>query len=53
MLAGGLAGAPAEIKLRRLWKSLATLEQTIPGSRMVELLRFELEALKKLPPHPG
>jgi hypothetical protein len=51
MLAGGLAGAPAEIKLRRLWKSLAMLEETIPGSRVVELLRFELEALEGLPPH--
>jgi hypothetical protein len=26
------------------------LEKTIPGSRLVELLRFELEALEALPP---
>jgi hypothetical protein len=28
------------------------LEQTIPRSRLVELLRFELEALERLPPQP-
>ena len=32
-------------------KCLAMLEETIPGSRIVELLRFELEVLEKLPPH--
>jgi hypothetical protein len=26
------------------------LEQAIPGSRLVALLRFELEALEQLPP---
>ena len=31
-------------------KCLAMLEETIPGSRIVELLRFELEVLEKLPP---
>jgi (p)ppGpp synthase/HD superfamily hydrolase len=47
------AGAPRERlepKLRRHRASLAMLEETIPGSRLVELLRFELEALDQLPP---
>jgi hypothetical protein len=26
------------------------LEEAIPGSRIVEVLRFELEALEQLPP---
>jgi hypothetical protein len=41
------------VKLRRYRKSLEMLEQAIPGSRLVELLRFELEALERLPPEPG
>jgi (p)ppGpp synthase/HD superfamily hydrolase len=47
------AGIPAEElrdKLQRHRESLAMLEQTIPGSRLVELLRFEIEALAELPP---
>jgi (p)ppGpp synthase/HD superfamily hydrolase len=50
------AGVPAEQlddKLRRHRESLAMLETTIPGSRLVELLRFEIEALTELPPDPG
>jgi (p)ppGpp synthase/HD superfamily hydrolase len=49
-------GAPAEEidpKLSRYRKSLAMLDSTIPGSRLVELLRFELEALEALPPGNG
>lgn len=42
--------AEAAVKLARHRKSLAMLEETIPGSRLVELLRFELEALDELPP---
>jgi (p)ppGpp synthase/HD superfamily hydrolase len=38
------------VRLERYRKSLAMLQDTIPGSRLVELLRFELEALKELPP---
>ena len=49
--AGGLSSEDAEVKLRHYRKSLAMLEETIPGSRVVELLRFELEALEELPPH--
>ena len=47
------AGVPAEqlrSKLQRHRESLAMLEQTIPSSRLVELLRFEIEALSELPP---
>lgn len=51
MLIGqGLAPDEAAVKLRRYRKSLAMLEQTLAGSRVVELLRFELEALENLPP---
>jgi (p)ppGpp synthase/HD superfamily hydrolase len=53
LLATGLDRAEAETKLRRYWKSLAVLEQTIPESRVTELLRFELEALENLPPRPS
>ena len=42
-----------EVRLQRYRKSLAMLEETIPGSRVVELLRFELEALEELPPATG
>jgi (p)ppGpp synthase/HD superfamily hydrolase len=51
-LAQGLDPAEAELKLRRHQKSLDMLEQQIPGARIVELLRFELEALEALPPDP-
>lgn len=40
-------------KLRRHRRSLAMLEETIPGSGLVEALRFELEALEQLPPESG
>jgi (p)ppGpp synthase/HD superfamily hydrolase len=46
-------GAPREEihrKLIRNRKSLEMLEETTPGSRLVETLRFELEALDELPP---
>jgi (p)ppGpp synthase/HD superfamily hydrolase len=51
LVAGGLAARDAEVKLRRYRKALAMLAETIPGSRVVELLRFELETLEELPPH--
>jgi (p)ppGpp synthase/HD superfamily hydrolase len=47
------AGVPADElrgKLDRHRESLAMLEETIPGSRLVELLRFEIEAVSELPP---
>jgi (p)ppGpp synthase/HD superfamily hydrolase len=50
-----VAGTPwerLERKLERHKASLAMLDDTIPGSRLVELLRFEIEALDELPPHP-
>ena len=52
LLAGGLDPRAAEVKFRRYRKSLEMLEQAIPDSRLVELLRFELEALQQLPPEP-
>jgi (p)ppGpp synthase/HD superfamily hydrolase len=50
LLAAGLGEEEAENRLRRYREALMMLEQTIPGSRLVELLRFELEALEALPP---
>ncbi|HLY50121.1 MAG TPA: HD domain-containing protein [Solirubrobacteraceae bacterium] len=52
LLAGGLDSHAAAVRLRRYRKSLEMLERTIPGDRVVELLRFELEALETLPPEP-
>ncbi|MBV9196208.1 MAG: HD domain-containing protein [Solirubrobacterales bacterium] len=49
----GLDPEQAAVKLRRYGKSLAMLEQAIPDSRVTELLRFELEALERLPPAPA
>jgi (p)ppGpp synthase/HD superfamily hydrolase len=46
----GIDEEEAEVKLERYRESLRMLEETIPGSRLVELLRFELEALERLPP---
>ena len=47
-----LAGTPwdeLELKLERHRASLAMLERTIPGSRLVEMLRHEIEALDDAP----
>jgi (p)ppGpp synthase/HD superfamily hydrolase len=49
-LAAGTPWEELEPKLDRHRTSLAMLERTIPGSRLVELLRFEIEALDELPP---
>jgi hypothetical protein len=49
-LATGLDPKQAELKLRRHRRTLEMLEERIPRSRVVELLRFELEALERLPP---
>jgi (p)ppGpp synthase/HD superfamily hydrolase len=43
----------AETKLRRYRLALEMLEDVIPGSRLVEILRFELESLQSLPPSAG
>lgn len=50
MMARGITDESLEVRRRRYEKGLAMLEETIPGSRLVELLRFELEALEALPP---
>jgi (p)ppGpp synthase/HD superfamily hydrolase len=53
LIAAGLDADAAGTKLRRYRKSLAMLEQANPDSPLVELLRFEVEALETLPPEPG
>lgn len=53
MLARGVAHEEVAGRRERYAKSLAMLEDVIPRSRLVELLRFELEALDKLPPESG
>jgi (p)ppGpp synthase/HD superfamily hydrolase len=50
LITRGLDPAKAGVRLHRYRKSLQMLEQEIPDSRVVELLRFELEALESLPP---
>jgi (p)ppGpp synthase/HD superfamily hydrolase len=50
LLVVGISEEEAQIRLKRYRRSLRMLEETIPGSRLVELLRFELEALERLPP---
>jgi (p)ppGpp synthase/HD superfamily hydrolase len=50
LLLTGFPEDEAEAKRNHYRKCLAVLEETIPGSRIVELLRFELEVLEKLPP---
>lgn len=50
LIVNGLPADQAEVKEDRYRKSLAMLEQAMPGHRLVELLRFELEALDQLPP---
>ncbi len=50
LLLTGFPEEEAEIKRERYRRSLAMLEETIPGSRIVELLRFELEASRSSRP---
>jgi (p)ppGpp synthase/HD superfamily hydrolase len=52
LIANGLAPEDAQVKVRRHRRSLKMLEQELPDSRLVEVLRFELEALEQLPPEP-
>jgi (p)ppGpp synthase/HD superfamily hydrolase len=49
MIARGLSEEAAG-RFEHYQRSLAMLEGVIPESRLVELLRFEVEALQKLPP---
>ncbi|MBV8431408.1 MAG: bifunctional (p)ppGpp synthetase/guanosine-3',5'-bis(diphosphate) 3'-pyrophosphohydrolase [Solirubrobacterales bacterium] len=50
LIARGLPAEPAAIKRRRYRASLSMLEQEMSESRLVAILRFELEALEQLPP---
>jgi (p)ppGpp synthase/HD superfamily hydrolase len=50
LMTRGLEPGAAERTLRHHRKSLEMLEATIPGNRLVEVLRFEIEALETLPP---
>jgi (p)ppGpp synthase/HD superfamily hydrolase len=53
MMARGVTDDSLAVRRRRYLKALEMLEETIPGSRLVELLQFELEALEALPPESG
>ena len=53
MMARSLADDSLAVRRERYRKALRMLEETIPGSRLVELLRFELETLDALPPGAG
>jgi (p)ppGpp synthase/HD superfamily hydrolase len=50
-LVAGASDDEAQTKRRRYRSSLEMLDEAIPDSRLVDLLRFELEALEKLPPY--
>jgi (p)ppGpp synthase/HD superfamily hydrolase len=50
LIHAGVDRSETDAKLERHRRSLAMLEQAIPGSRLVEVLRFEIEALDQLPP---
>lgn len=50
LLAGGLDPGDAAAMASRHEASLAMLERELPKERLVELLRFELEALRAYPP---
>jgi (p)ppGpp synthase/HD superfamily hydrolase len=52
LIARGLDQAEAQTRLRRYRRSLEMLDAAMPGSRLVEILRFELELLEELPPEP-
>jgi (p)ppGpp synthase/HD superfamily hydrolase len=53
MMARGIGADAVAVKEKRYRKALAMLEQEIPGSQLVEALRFELETLETLPPESG
>jgi (p)ppGpp synthase/HD superfamily hydrolase len=50
LVANSLDRELVAIKTRRYEHSLAMLEREAPSERLVELLRFELESLRALPP---
>jgi (p)ppGpp synthase/HD superfamily hydrolase len=49
LIAGGLSSQETSLRWERLRRALAMLDEAIPGSRLVELLRFEVETLDALP----
>ena len=53
LIAGGLDERTAAVKLHRYQASLEMLEDAIGDTHLVQLLRFELEALQQLPPAPN
>jgi len=53
LIHAGVDRAETDAKLERHRRSLRMLEQAMPGSRLVEVLRFEIEALEQLPPGIG
>ncbi len=53
LLARGIPREELRTKIDRHNRSLEMLEETIPGSRLVRALRFELEVLDELPPAGG
>jgi (p)ppGpp synthase/HD superfamily hydrolase len=52
LMVAGLPVGEAEAKFDRHRASLAMLEQELGDAHLVELLRFEVEALEQLPPAP-
>jgi hypothetical protein len=50
LLATGVDLRVAESKRRQYERCLAMLEEEMPGARITELLRFELEGLSEFPP---
>lgn len=49
----GLPASQARAKFARYRASLAMLERELADTHLVELLRFEIEALEQLPPQPA
>jgi (p)ppGpp synthase/HD superfamily hydrolase len=52
LIARGIDPAESAVRLRRHRESLGMLDGALPGNRLVEILRFELEILEELPPEP-
>ena len=53
VVASGAAQDQTAAKLARHRASLEMLEETLPESRLIEVLRFEVETLERLPPQAG
>jgi hypothetical protein len=50
LLVRGLPDEEAALRLDLYAKALEMLEEESPGSRLTQLLRFELETIEQLPP---